>query len=331
MNTITSNLRWQASGLLLFCRAKNLISFFFLSLSPSPSLLHASLHRLFHSPFSYSTLNARHVHEVYSMVSGPFVVHFTALSASHKWHSTISRTTANWMPAVTLFLVTSCDPRCWCLRLMCALRLWIYLFTQRTHTRKEHDMAANATRPKKKKKNGKNKNQLTTIFHARIVRIGRQEPPEYDNRLIVLGEETTQENQIGICTKNGKKIINKRGFTVVSFREFRPFIFRYVLFGDVWRAPQPRPYCVRWRTVRKTISWEKKKTKRNVILNSVAKFCVFLNEKNRRKKKTENIWKIWQSKESVCAAKYHRSQMSISNVQHVDFMANWGIFHKNKK
>lgn len=88
-----------------------------------------------------------------------------------------------------------------------------------------------------------------------------------------------------------------------------------------------RPYCVRWRTLSRRRN-ELLRKKRNVILSSAAKFCVFLNAKKRSKKNNMRNMSV-QRKCSRC--EISQIVMSISNVQHVDFMANWGIFQKQKK
>lgn len=269
MNTITSNLRWRASGLLLFCRAKNLISFFFsLTIISSPSFSFSVAVQLF---------NAERATRQWSGFNGfgsfcrafHGVVNVTQMALNH-WHSTPIEC-LRWHFSCTI----SCDPRCWCLRLMCALRLSIFICLFNAHTRNEHDMPANARRQTTEEKKSEHR---TTIFHARIVRIvriGRQEPPEYDNRLMCSVRRWRERIKLEFVRKNMKK--KKTNEDLLSFFVNSTI---YISLRFIWwcMTGTARAYCIRWRTPHTV--------KRNVILSSAEKFCEILNEKNRSDEKT---------------------------------------------
>lgn len=253
------------------------------------------------------------------MVSGPFVVHFTALSTSHKRHSTIAivHHSTHWMPAVTLFLATSCDPRCWCLRLLCVRCGFESICLLNADTRKEHDMAANVRRQKKTR-------NRTTIFHARIARIGGQEPTEYDNRLMCSARRRRERIKLEFVWKmKGKKQTNKRGFAVV----FREFIHLY--FATFYSVMYDGHSSSILRTMTHTgegggtNSWEKSEMLFCLLRQNSAYFWT-------RRKGATKKWGICQSKESVCAAKYHRSRCAY---QMFSMSTLWLIeaFFKNKK
>lgn len=169
----------------------------------------------------------------------------------------------------------------------------------------------------------KKQRNRTTIFHARIVRIGRQEPTEYDNRLMCSARRRRERIKLEFVWKMKKK--NKQTRIYCRFSWIHPFIFRYVLFGDVWRAQLGHTaYDDAHCQGGETNSWEKSEMLFCLLRQNSAYFWT------RRKGAKKIIWGICQSKESVRAAKYHRSWWAY---QMFSMSTLWLIeaFFKNKK
>lgn len=305
MNTITSHLRWQAAGLLLFCRAKNLISFFFVVIVIA---LRFSVFSVLSSLFIQRARHINGVRErsVYSMLLDPFVVHFTACCHRVTRTALIQWPIPFYMPrgdTFLAFLSRGCYDvfvRCvWVRSRVCERRRWMCLFTQSAvamYTKNDTESSSNKQQPQQQQKYKRNGN-----FSCRRI-IVRVYPPEWEwatgmtrayarSQSDSGGGATMAEDQIGIVYEKYK--INTTIYCLLSCSSI-------LLCNDVWMLNVRHiAYNDAWRTHTakddKTTSWvlrrrrRRQKSTANCSVRAMTKFCVIRNEKKER-----NIWQMCQ-------------------------------------